>query len=174
MILCRSGLFVAHQVASPLTVKVVARAPHKTHASRGRRSSGRSGRARRGWGVPFLCQRLDQPGSSTCGRFARIGVSDVASEAAAAHWQGTLLAALEEADGGIDARRSARNAAVGPRPRRSAKRMCIGQAAAYLLAQKAAKRLSQGSFYPADHISRVVREIRLVAPELARRARELV
>jgi outer membrane protein TolC len=43
---------------------------------------------------------------------ARIRTSDAASEAAAAQWQGSLLAALEEADGAIDAWRSARSAAA--------------------------------------------------------------
>lgn len=62
---------------------------------------------------------------------ARIRASDAASEAAAAQWQGRLLAALEEADGAIDAWRSARSAAASAEAARSA----AGRAAATVRAR---------------------------------------
>jgi outer membrane protein TolC len=51
---------------------------------------------------------------------ARIRASDATSEAAAAQWQGSLLVALEEADGAIDAWRSARSASASAEAARNA------------------------------------------------------
>ncbi|OYU74237.1 MAG: hypothetical protein CFE32_18425 [Alphaproteobacteria bacterium PA3] len=62
---------------------------------------------------------------------ARIRAADAASEAAAAQWHGSLLVALEEADGAIDAWRSTRSAAASAQKARQA----AGQSAATMRAR---------------------------------------